>query len=53
LFAAKISFSCLNGNVPKQKLDLLQFASGRVTKPSTSPSLLQHADSPIMPILAR
>jgi hypothetical protein len=33
LLAAKISFSRLNGNVPKQKLDLLEFASGRVPKP--------------------
>jgi len=28
LLAAKISLSCLNGNVPKQELDLLQFAAG-------------------------
>jgi hypothetical protein len=38
LFAAKISLSCLYGNVPKQKLDLLQFASSRVTKPGASPA---------------
>jgi hypothetical protein len=36
LFAAQISFGRLNGNVPKQKLDLLQFASSRVAKPRAS-----------------
>lgn len=34
--AAKISLRCLYRNVPEQKLDLLQFASSRVTQPSTS-----------------
>ena len=38
LFAAEVSFGCLNGNVAKEKLDLLQFASGRVTEPSASPA---------------
>jgi hypothetical protein len=27
-----MSLTCLNGNVPKQELDLLQFAAGRMTK---------------------
>ncbi len=38
LFAAEIAFGCLNGNVTEQKLDLLQFASGRVTEPSAGPA---------------
>src|SRR5262249_34455636 len=38
LLAAQISFGSLNRNVPKQKLDLLQFASCRVTKPSAGPA---------------
>jgi hypothetical protein len=38
LFAAQKSFGCLNRNVAKQKLDLLQFASCRVAKPSTCPT---------------
>jgi len=35
LFATEVSFRCLNRNVTEQKLDLLQFASGRVAKPCT------------------
>ena len=35
LFATEISFGGLNRNVTKQKLDLLQFASGGVAKSCT------------------
>jgi len=38
LLAAKISLRCWYRDVPKQKLDLFQFTSGRVAKPSTSPA---------------
>ena len=38
LFATKISFGCLNGNVTEQKLDLLKFAPGGVAKPCTGPA---------------
>jgi hypothetical protein len=38
LLAAKLSLRCLYRNVPEQKLNLLQFASSRVTQPSTSPA---------------
>jgi len=31
LLAAKVSLSCLNGNVLKQELDLFEFAAGCVT----------------------
>jgi hypothetical protein len=34
LFAAQISLGRLNRNVAKQKLNLLQFASGQVAEPS-------------------
>jgi len=40
LFAAQVSFCRLNGNVAKQKLDLLQFACGGVTKPRVSPAMV-------------
>ena len=43
LLAAKISLSILYGDVPKQKLDLVQFAPGRVTKPSASPTTMPNA----------
>jgi len=35
LFAAEISLGCLNRNVAEQKLDLFEFASGSMAKPST------------------
>ena len=38
LFATKISFGCLNGNVTEQKLDLFQFASCGVAKACTGPA---------------
>src|SRR5947209_18936257 len=38
LLAAEISFGCLNGNVCKQKLDLLQVSSSRMTKSGTRPA---------------
>ena len=36
LFATEISFGCLNRNVTKQKLNLFEFTSGSLAKPSTS-----------------
>ena len=42
LFATEISFGCLNRNVTKQQLDLLQFASGGLAKPCTgSPKIVR------------
>jgi hypothetical protein len=42
LFATEISLGCLNRNVTKQELDLLQFASGGVAKPCTgSPKIVR------------
>src|SRR5262249_45672464 len=35
LFAAEISFGCLNRNVTEEKLNLFEFASSRMAKPST------------------
>jgi hypothetical protein len=34
LFAAEISFGCLNRNVTEEKLNLFEFASSRMAKPS-------------------
>src|SRR5262249_29517011 len=36
LGAAEITLCCLHGNVPKQKLNLLQFAAGGTAEPSTT-----------------
>jgi len=42
LFATEISFGCLNRNVTKQEVDLLQFASGSMAKPCTgSPKIVR------------
>jgi hypothetical protein len=35
LFATEISFGCLNRNVTEQKLNLFEFTSGSMAKPST------------------
>jgi hypothetical protein len=50
LLAAKVAFGSLYGNVPQEKLDLLQLASRCVAKPSTGPSQivrrqLRHSDA--------
>jgi hypothetical protein len=43
LFAAEISFGCLNRNVTEQKLDLFEFASCSVAKPCTGSAFMPHA----------
>ena len=37
LLAAQVAFCRLHRNVPKQKLNLLQFAAGLVTQPGACP----------------
>ena len=41
LFAAEISFGCLNRNLTEQKLDLFEFASCSMAKPSTGPEVVR------------
>ena len=43
LLATQVAFRCLYRNVPKQELNLLQFAAGLVTEPSACPPLMPHA----------
>jgi hypothetical protein len=44
LGAAEITLGCLHGDVPKEKLNLLQFAARRAAKSSaTSPTMLRAA----------
>src|ERR1039458_8488645 len=43
LGAAEIALGSLYGNMPKKKLNLLQFAAGGAAKPSATSSLTPHA----------
>jgi len=43
LCAAEVTLGGLHGNVPKEKLDLLQFAAGGAAKPSATSTSMPHA----------
>jgi hypothetical protein len=43
LFATQIALGCLNRNVTEQKLDLFEFSSGGMAKPSTGSAVMPHA----------
>ena len=43
LGAAEITLGGLHGNVPKKKLNLLQFAAGGAAEPSATSTLMPHA----------
>jgi hypothetical protein len=38
LFAPEVALGCLNRDVPKEELDLVQFAPGEMTQPGTGAS---------------
>ena len=43
LLAAQVSFSCLHGDVPKQKLDLLKLTARGVAQPGARAAIMPHA----------
>jgi hypothetical protein len=52
LFASEASFCGLNGNVTEQKLDLFEFASGGMTKPSTGSASRTRKPAPVLRFVA-
>ncbi len=45
LFAAQVTFGCLDRHMPKQKLNLFELASGLVAEPGTGPTKVMWSDS--------
>ena len=43
LFAAEIAFRCLDGCMPQQELNLLQFATARVAQLRTGSTFMPHS----------
>jgi hypothetical protein len=43
LFAAEIAFRCLDGCMPQQELNLLQFATARVAQLRAGSAFMPHA----------